>query len=156
MIYDPRLSSSRGSRVNQFVSSSRVLPHTWIYPTRASFHEVCPWHKSHQRSVVLIMCSIGHARLVCRHNVIYYFAIAISIHVPIPTDFTDLCILSHTDASAIAETSVVRFLGSHVTKTHLEDVNYYGTNLLFSNCLRIVVMLTLNTFTHNKTGIRWV
>jgi len=146
-----RLSSNRGSRVNQFVNSSRGLPHTWFTPHVRVFHEVCPWHKSKQRSVVLVLCSTGDAHLVWHLN---YFAIF--IQVPVPKYSTHLCILSHTHAAVMAEICVIRFIGFHVTNTHLEGVSYYGAMLLFSNCLHIVVILTLNTLTDNKAGVSWV
>ena len=42
--------------------------------------------------------------------------------------------------TATAEASVVRFIDFHPTKTHLEGGNGYADKLLFSNCLRIVII----------------
>ena len=46
-------------------------------------------------------------------------------------------------------------LGFHLSKTHLEGGNYYkmyAGKLLFSNCLRIAVTSTLNTFRDTEVG----
>ena len=54
--------------------------------------------------------------------------------------------------NATTEISVVRFTGFHPTQHQLEDGNDCADNLLFSNCLRIAVIITLNTLTDNKMG----
>ena len=43
-------------------------------------------------------------------------------------------------------------IGFHPIKMHVEDGNYYADYLLFSNCLRIAVILTLNMLTDSEMG----
>ena len=70
--------------------------------------------------------TIGHAV-----HVLYYFAIF--SHDPVSNISNEPCISSHTDVTATAETSVVRFISFHPIKTNLEGGNYYAYKLLFSN-----------------------
>ena len=81
---------------------------------------------------------IEHASLVCRHIGLCYFAIF--IHVP--NDSNKLCIISNT---ATTKTSVVSLRGLQPVTAHVEGGNYYADKLLFLNCLRFAVFVTLNT-----------
>jgi len=49
---------------------------------------------------------------------------------------------------------VVGVIDFHTKQNHLEGGNYYGAKLLFVNCLRVEVILTLNTLTDNNVGKR--
>ena len=72
-----------------------------------------------------------------------YFAIF--IHGPVLKGLNELDIISHKGETA----TVVRCIGFHPTKTIM---NCYADKLLFSNCLRIAVLYTLNTLMNNETG----
>ena len=65
-----------------------------------------------------------------------YFAI--STHDPVPSDASELCLLSHMGGTARAETFAVSFIDFQKTKHHLHC------------CLHIAVILTLNTLTDNN------
>ena len=55
---------------------------------------------------------------------------------------------------AIGETSYVCFVCVHPRKTYTEGGNCnYADKLLFSNCLRVGVMLTLNRLTETRWGL---
>ena len=79
----------------------------------------------------------------------------ISIHDPIPDDSNKLCVLS-PNGTVRAKTSVASFIGFQPTKTHLEDGNYYADKLLFSSCLRIAGILTLNMLVENNVWNQFV
>ena len=81
-----------------------------------------------------------------------YFAIF--IHDPVSNDSNELRFLSHTGVTATAEIPVV-FIGFH-PKKNLEVWNYYEDKLVFSNCLRVAVIVTLNTLTNNETSTSYV
>ena len=61
-------------------------------------------------------------------------------------------VLSHTGLTATAEISIVSVFSFHSTVTHLGGGNCYADKLLFLNCLRIAVIVTLDTLTDDKEG----
>ena len=91
-----------------------------------------------------------HAGLICRHIVLRYFAIF--IHDLVPSDATELGILSPISVTVTAETSAVCLIDFHPKNIiyTIEGWNYYADKVLFSNCLHIAVILTLNTLTDNN------
>ena len=84
---------------------------------------------------------IGHGISSAVISLLCYFAIF--SHVPVLNGCNEPCVISHTDVTAKAETSVVNVIGIHPIKTHLKGGNYYADKLLFSNCLHIAVNLTV-------------
>ena len=73
-------------------------------------------------------------------------------HDPVPNDSNMLCIILHMGITATGEICIVSFIGFHPTKTHLEGGNYYAAKFLFSNCVRIAIISTLNMLLDNAGG----
>ena len=61
-------------------------------------------------------------------------------------------ILLHTAVTAAKETSIVSCIDFHARKTHLESVNYYADNLLFTHGLYMVVIFAFDMITENEMG----